>query len=88
MEIFTYGNKCFTDKTFAKTPVPCAACQVKPAPRTAPPVEKPTPTPVREKPEQVNLKFGKIRVRVTNSKRVRVSQDGTTMILYLDEDQS
>ena len=38
-----------------------------------------------EKAEKVNLKFGKVRVSVTNSKRVRVSQDGNTLIILLNE---
>jgi len=44
------------------------------------PIKKP-----RAVAEKVNLKFGKIRVQVTGSKKVRVSQDGTTMIIMLDE---
>ena len=46
----------------------------------SPPVKSP-----RQKAEKVNLKFGKIRVVVTNAKKVRVAQDGTAMIVILEE---
>jgi len=39
----------------------------------------------KKKPEKVNLKFGKIRLSVTNAKRVRVSQDGNAMVVILEE---
>jgi len=39
----------------------------------------------RTKPEKVNLKLGKIRVQVTNAKKVRVFQDGNAMVILLEE---
>jgi len=80
-QIQTYGNKCYIDKNLPveTTPKQCVTCQ------RVKSITAPT-TPKREKPEQVNLKFGKIRVKVTNSKHVQVAQDGTTMILRLEQE--
>ena len=93
MRIQTIGNKCFHDSGACPSQVimnnrPCNSCRVTVVQPTAPvPVQpiKPITQAPRKKPERVNLKFGKIRVNVTNADRVDVSQDGTTMTIQLRE---
>jgi len=84
MQIQTYGNRCFTDRGLVKAvDRSCRACsREKCATRF---VEEKV---VKEKPEKVNLKFGKIRVQVSNAKKVRVKQDGDTMVVLLDTSDS
>ena len=69
------NNKCLFPNLKTPHNGECDVCTVKPTekkPRTI------------TKSEKVNLKFGKIRVQVTNASNVRVSQDGTTMIISLE----
>ena len=38
----------------------------------------------RPKPEKVNFKFGKIRVTATNAKKMRCYQDGTAIVIIME----
>jgi len=61
--IRTHGNRCFTNGAVA------GAAEVGDAPIVA---KRPS-----KKTERVNFKFGKVRVSVTNAKRVKVRQELT-----------
>ncbi|MDR0462525.1 MAG: hypothetical protein LBG88_04340 [Christensenellaceae bacterium] len=68
-KIQTFGTRCFVNRDVVIEP-PCVSQKASSS---------------KAKAEKVNLKFGKIRVQVTGSKKVRVLQDGNAMILLLEE---
>jgi len=73
--IETIGNKCFVDRA-----IPCIVAEQSFQPPKAKKEETMRP---RNKPERVNLKFGKIRVAVTGAGRVKVKEEQDALVISL-----
>ena len=76
--IETIGNKCFVGRGIS-----CIVAEPSAAPPKA--ARKETSAQPRNKPEKVNLKFGKIRVAVTGAERIKVKEELNTLVIQIGE---
>jgi len=72
-KIETFGNRCFVGRPYI--------CVREDILRS----EKIFQKEIRPKPEKVFFRFGKVRVQVTSAKRVRVTEEGESLVIILNE---